>query len=122
MASSAISSSTVPAIRAATRETRECRLPRSELVATRSWGHVTEIESNSGTKGKASGMTLQGKGKRKETWEARASPIEVDYVGYNSQRKIVGFCRVSNPLRFRILLSHVVAPPKITERDSLTPP
>jgi len=38
---------------------------------------------------------------------------EVDYVGRNSQRKVVGFCRVSNPLRFRILPSHGVAPPKL---------
>ena len=43
---------------------------------------------------------------------------EVDYVGYNSQRKIVCFCRVSNPSRFRTLLSHGVAPPKIAMGDS----
>jgi len=44
---------------------------------------------------------------------------EVDYVGRNGQRKAVGFCRVSNPLRSKTLLSHGLAPPKFTVSDSL---
>ena len=43
---------------------------------------------------------------------------EADYVAHKSQRTVVGFCRVSSPLRFRSLLSHGVAPPKITLNDS----
>jgi hypothetical protein len=37
---------------------------------------IIEIESNSTTKGKASGMTLQGKGKRTKTLELHAGRIQ----------------------------------------------
>src|SRR5229473_6112383 len=37
----------------------------------------------------------------------------------NGQRKAVGFCRVSNPLRSKTLLSHGLAPLKLTVSDSL---
>lgn len=39
---------------------------------------------------------------------------QVDYVGRNSQRNVVCFCRVSSPSRLRILVSHGVAPLKLS--------
>jgi len=47
---------------------------------------------------------------------------EVDYLGGRSQRKITGFTVFQIHLRFRILLSHVVALPNITVSDSLELP
>ena len=46
----------------------------------------------------------------------------MDYVGRNRQRKVVGICRVSNPLRLRTLRSHEVASPQVTVNDSLKVP
>src|SRR5712692_5928979 len=69
MAPRAINSSAVSVISAATRDAHW------GLVAKRSRG-TNEIESNSTTSGKATGMTPQGKGKRMETLDLRTGRIQ----------------------------------------------